>query len=120
MFTNTTKSPKTPSSLNPNTETPSPNPNPNPSPPKASCPKDTVKLGVCGDLLNDLVQIVVGTPPKTPCCSLIADLSDVGAAVCLCTAIRANVLGINLNVPVSLSLLLNYCGKSVPTDFQRT
>ncbi|XP_034205533.1 14 kDa proline-rich protein DC2.15-like [Prunus dulcis] len=88
-----------------------------PSPPKA-CPKDTLKLGVCGDLLNDLVHLVVGTPQKTPCCSLIAGLADLDAAVCLCTAIKANVLGINLNVPVSLSLLLNYCGKSVPTDFQ--
>ncbi|KAI5345175.1 hypothetical protein L3X38_013052 [Prunus dulcis] len=64
--------------------------------------------------------IVVGTLPKTPCCSLIAGLSDVDATVCLCTAIKAKVLGITLNVPVSLSLLLNYCAKSVPTDFQCT
>ncbi|GJY97353.1 RNA-directed DNA polymerase, eukaryota, reverse transcriptase zinc-binding domain protein [Tanacetum coccineum] len=55
--------------------------------------------------------IVVGTPAKTPCCSLLGDLVDLEAAVCLCTAIKANVLGINLNVPVDLSLLLNYCGK---------
>ncbi|XP_009375766.2 14 kDa proline-rich protein DC2.15 [Pyrus x bretschneideri] len=87
-------------------------------PAKASCPKDTLKLGVCADLLNDLVTIVVGTPPKTPCCSLIGGLADLEAAVCLCTAIKANVLGINLDVPVSLSLLLNYCGKSVPEGFQ--
>ncbi|MFS7941571.1 putative bifunctional inhibitor/plant lipid transfer protein/seed storage helical [Helianthus anomalus] len=88
------------------------------SPPKATCPKDTLKLGVCANLLNDLVHLVVGTPPKTPCCTLIAGLVDLEAAVCLCTAIKANVLGINLNVPVSLSLLLNYCGKKVPTGFQ--
>ncbi|KAM4081624.1 hypothetical protein ACJW30_11G106200 [Castanea mollissima] len=84
----------------------------------ATCPKDTLKLGVCANLLNDLVHIVVGTPPKTPCCSLIQGLVDLEAAVCLCTAIKANVLGINLNVPVSLSLLLNYCGKNVPKGFQ--
>ncbi|KAA8522250.1 hypothetical protein F0562_012923 [Nyssa sinensis] len=78
---------------------------------KATCPKDTLKLGVCADLLNDLVHLVIGTPPKTPCCSLIEGLVDLEAAVCLCTAIKANVLGINLNIPVSLSLLLNYCGK---------
>ncbi|KAI7751883.1 hypothetical protein M8C21_002610 [Ambrosia artemisiifolia] len=88
------------------------------SPPKATCPKDTLKLGVCANLLNDLVHLVVGTPPKTPCCSLIEGLVDLEAAVCLCTAIKANVLGINLNVPVSLSLLLNYCGKKVPTGFK--
>ncbi|PWA89281.1 Bifunctional inhibitor/plant lipid transfer protein/seed storage helical domain-containing protein [Artemisia annua] len=87
--------------------------------PKAStCPKDTLKLGVCAKLLNDLVHLVVGTPPKTPCCTLIGGLADLEAAVCLCTAIKANILGINLNVPVSLSLLLNYCGKKVPSGFQ--
>jgi hypothetical protein len=40
------------------------------------------------------------------------------AAVCLCTAIKANVLGINLNIPVSLSILLSACQKSVPSGFQ--
>ncbi|KAH7864288.1 hypothetical protein Vadar_027881 [Vaccinium darrowii] len=89
-----------------------------PPPAVATCPKDTLKLGVCADLLNDLVHLVVGTPPKTPCCSLIGGLADLDAAVCLCTAIKANVLGINLNIPVSLSLLLNYCGKTVPSGFQ--
>ncbi|XP_030967030.1 14 kDa proline-rich protein DC2.15-like isoform X2 [Quercus lobata] len=84
----------------------------------ATCPKDTLKLGVCANLLNDLLKTMVGTPPKTPCCSLIQGLVDLEAAVCLCTAIKANVLGINLNVPLSLSLLLNYCGKNVPKGFQ--
>ncbi|KAJ9555213.1 hypothetical protein OSB04_009827 [Centaurea solstitialis] len=87
--------------------------------PKATCPKDALKLGVCANLLNDLVHgVVVGSPPKTPCCTLIEGLVDLEAAVCLCTAIKANVLGINLNVPVSLSLLVNYCGKGVPSGFQ--
>ncbi|KAL2238025.1 14 kDa proline-rich protein DC2.15-like [Sesamum indicum] len=85
---------------------------------KAKCPKDTLKLGVCANLLNDLVHLVVGTPPKTPCCTLIKGLADLEAAVCLCTAIKANVLGNDLNIPLSLSLLLNYCGKKVPTGFQ--
>ncbi|KAL6125943.1 hypothetical protein ACLB2K_073994 [Fragaria x ananassa] len=90
-----------------------------PTPPAAAtCPKDTLKLGVCANLLNDLVHLVVGTPPKTPCCSLIEGLVDLEAAVCLRTALKANVLGINLNVPISLSLLLNYCGKGVPAGFQ--
>ncbi|KAE9459420.1 hypothetical protein RHGRI_020156 [Rhododendron griersonianum] len=89
-----------------------------PTPPKATCPKDTLKLGVCANLLNDLVHLVVGTPATSPCCSLIEGLVDLEAAVCLCTAIKANVLGINLNIPVSLSLLLNYCGKTVPSGFE--
>ncbi|KAL4602510.1 hypothetical protein ACB092_10G058000 [Castanea dentata] len=90
----------------------------NPPSTKPTCPKDALKLGVCANLLNDLIHLVVGTPPKTPCCSLIGGLVDLEAAVCLCTAIKANVLGINLNVPLSLSLLLNYCGKKVPSGFQ--
>ncbi|CAN4127601.1 unnamed protein product [Withania somnifera] len=83
------------------------------------CPKDTLKLKACASLLNDLVHLVVGSSPaKTKCCSLIKGLADLDAAVCLCTAIKGNVLGINLNVPLSLSLLLNNCGKYVPKDFQ--
>ncbi|PWA79015.1 bifunctional inhibitor/lipid-transfer protein/seed storage 2S albumin superfamily protein [Artemisia annua] len=86
--------------------------------PMATCPKDILKLGVCADLLGGLVGVVVGSPPVTPCCTLIQGLADPEAAICLCTAIKANVLGINLNVPVSLSLLLNVCGKKVPSGFK--
>ncbi|GFP97766.1 14 kDa proline-rich protein dc2.15 [Phtheirospermum japonicum] len=97
--------------------TPKPKPKPGPSG-KPTCPRDTLKLGVCADLLGGLIDLTIGTPPKTPCCSLIEGLADLEAAVCLCTAIKANVLGINLNVPVSLSLLLNVCSKKVPPGFQ--
>lgn len=61
--------------------------------------------------------MVVGRPPVLPCCSLLQGLVDLEAAVCLCLAIRANILGINLNVPLSLSLLLNACGRRVPPNF---
>ncbi|CAN4127564.1 unnamed protein product [Withania somnifera] len=100
---------------------PKPHPTPSPSTPssKGKCPKDTLKLKVCANLLNDLVHLVIGSSPaKTECCSLIQGLADLDAALCLCTAIKANVLGINLNVPLSLSLLLNNCGKYPPKNFQ--
>ncbi|XP_060207269.1 14 kDa proline-rich protein DC2.15-like [Lycium barbarum] len=106
---------------------PKPHPTPTPSTPatpstpstKGKCPIDALKLNVCGNLLNDLVHLVIGSSSaKTPCCSLIQGLADLDAAVCLCTAIKANVLGINLNVPLSLSLLLNNCGKNAPKNFQ--
>ncbi|KAH6773887.1 Bifunctional inhibitor/lipid-transfer protein/seed storage 2S albumin superfamily protein [Perilla frutescens var. frutescens] len=84
---------------------------------KATCPIDTLKLGVCANLLSGLIGVVIGNPPKQPCCSLIEGLVDLEAAVCLCTALKANVLGINLNIPVSLNLLLNVCSKKVPEDF---
>ncbi|WMV20170.1 hypothetical protein MTR67_013555 [Solanum verrucosum] len=77
---------------------------------------DTLKLGVCANILH-LLNVVVGSPPTMPCCSLIQGLTDLEAAVCLCTAIRTNVLGVNLNVPLSLSLILNSCGKNPPTGF---
>ncbi|XP_039005167.1 14 kDa proline-rich protein DC2.15-like [Hibiscus syriacus] len=106
-------------STNPNPN-PRPRPNPNPTPTPAArgiCPRDALKLGVCANVLN-LVNVVVGSPPVQPCCSLIQGLADLEAVVCLCTALRANVLGLNLNIPVSLSLLLNVCSRNVPTGFQ--
>ncbi|GAB2261758.1 hypothetical protein Droror1_Dr00002755 [Drosera rotundifolia] len=109
---------------------PKPKPKPFPSPPivppivpppvpkPATCPIDTLKLGVCADVLG-LVNVVVGSPPSgTPCCALLNGLVDLEAAVCLCTAIKANVLGIiQLDVPVALSLLLSACQKSIPPGF---
>ncbi|XP_028793727.1 pEARLI1-like lipid transfer protein 1 [Neltuma alba] len=86
-----------------------------PSPPspgnQPSCPIDALKLGVYARVLD----VTVG---RRDCCTLIGGLVDVDAAACLCTAIRANVLGINLNVPLSLSLILNKCGRNVPSGFQ--
>ncbi|KAK1273548.1 hypothetical protein QJS04_geneDACA012402 [Acorus gramineus] len=81
------------------------------------CPRDALKLGVCTDLLG-LVHVVLGSQLDSPCCSLLAGLADLEAAACLCTAIKANVLGINLNVDVSLSLLLNVCGCNTPEGFK--
>ncbi|KAF5460839.1 hypothetical protein F2P56_020680, partial [Juglans regia] len=97
---------------------PKPKPKPSPTPSQASCPRDALKLGVCADLLGSLLNVTVGTPPVTPCCTLIQGLADLEAAICLCTAIKANILGINLNIPLSLSLLLNVCSKNVPSGFQ--
>ncbi|KAL3524162.1 hypothetical protein ACH5RR_016996 [Cinchona calisaya] len=80
------------------------------------CPRDALKLGVCANVLG-LIRVSIGAPPTLPCCSLLQGLVDLEAAVCLCTAIRANVLGINLNVPVALSLILNNCGRNPPNGF---
>lgn len=96
---------------------PSPKPHPKPHHKHNKCPKNTLKLGVCAKVLN-LVNVVVGSPETLPCCSFIEGLVDLEAALCLCTAIKANVLGLNLNVPVSLSLLLNVCGKKTPEGFK--
>uniref|UniRef100_A0A0E0MAI7 Bifunctional inhibitor/plant lipid transfer protein/seed storage helical domain-containing protein n=1 Tax=Oryza punctata TaxID=4537 RepID=A0A0E0MAI7_ORYPU len=104
---------------------PAPKPKPKPMPPApkpygggSSCPRDALKLHVCANVLG-LVKAKVGAvAPYEPCCSLLDGLVDLDAAVCLCTAIKANVLGIKLNLPVDLSLILNNCGKICPSDYQ--
>ncbi|WJX16273.1 hypothetical protein P8452_06324 [Trifolium repens] len=96
---------------------PAPKPKPTPTPPTSEkCPSDTLKLGVCADILGN--NVIVGTPISSKCCALLQGLVDLEAALCLCTAIKANVLGTNLNIPVTLSLLLSACQKSVPPGFQ--
>ncbi|KAK9103155.1 hypothetical protein Sjap_020409 [Stephania japonica] len=99
--------PKTPSS-------------PKPSKPAAKCPKNALKLGACANVLNGLINLVVGTPPSgTPCCALLKGLTDLEAAVCLCTAIKANVLGaLKVDAHIALSLLVGTCGKKVPEGFK--
>ncbi|XP_057475470.1 14 kDa proline-rich protein DC2.15-like [Actinidia eriantha] len=90
---------------------------PPPKAPEGTCPRDILKLEVCVVVLEGLLGLVVGTPPKDPCCSLLEGLTDVEAAVCVCTTIEASELGTSLDLPLSLSLLLGYCGKSVPSGF---
>ncbi|CAH8273108.1 unnamed protein product [Arabidopsis lyrata] len=93
---------------------------PTPSTPGSSrnCPIDALRLGVCANVLSGLLNVQLGQPSAQPCCSLIQGLVDLDAAICLCTALRANVLGINLNVPISLSVLLNVCNRRLPSGFQ--
>ncbi|OMO58106.1 hypothetical protein CCACVL1_25583 [Corchorus capsularis] len=77
-------------------------------PSTAYCPRDALKLGVCANVLKNLLNVVIGTPPKTPCCPLLDGLVDLEAAACLCTAIKANVLvlkGIRIAVAESLALI---------------
>ncbi|ESQ38204.1 hypothetical protein EUTSA_v10029036mg [Eutrema salsugineum] len=116
-------SPKPPTHV-PTPSVPSPNPRPVPPPStpgsSGNCPIDVLKLGVCGNVLSGLLNIQLGQPSAQRCCSVVQGLVDLEAAVCLCTALRANVLGINLNVPISLSVLLNKCNKKVPSGFECT
>uniref|UniRef100_A0A0E0R7R1 Bifunctional inhibitor/plant lipid transfer protein/seed storage helical domain-containing protein n=1 Tax=Oryza rufipogon TaxID=4529 RepID=A0A0E0R7R1_ORYRU len=84
------------------------------------CPIDALKLRVCANLLNGLIGVKIGRGPDD-CCPLLAGIADLDAAVCLCTALKANVLGlINLNLPVDLSIILNKCGKNYPSGSSRS
>ncbi|KAM0903903.1 hypothetical protein ACQ4PT_018375 [Festuca glaucescens] len=86
--------PQTPSSL---TATPVPVPATRGSG-GSKCSVDALKLGVCAYVLGlggELTNLLAGSrstasKTKKPCCELIAGLVDLDAAVCLCTAIKAN------------------------------
>ncbi|KAM0880540.1 hypothetical protein ACQ4PT_033490 [Festuca glaucescens] len=93
----------------------------------SKCSMDALKLGVCADVLGlggELTNLLAGSrstasKTKKPCCELIAGLVDLDAAVCLCTAIKSNVLGVvDLSLPLQLGLLVNHCGKKLPAGFQ--
>ncbi|KAJ4822321.1 hypothetical protein Tsubulata_043884 [Turnera subulata] len=81
-----------------------------------TCPRDTLKIGACANVLGGLVKVLIGQPH--PCCTLVQGLVDLDAAVCLCTVIKADLLGIKLRVPVDLSVLLNTCGKKLPQGYK--
>ncbi|KAL8158606.1 hypothetical protein V2J09_000143 [Rumex salicifolius] len=69
---------------------------PHETPTIGKCLVDALKLGVYANLLQHLLRIKIGEPPVTPCCSLIKDIVDLEAALCLCTAIKTSLLGIKL------------------------
>ncbi|CAF1902420.1 hypothetical protein Bca4012_049529 [Brassica carinata] len=81
-----------------------------------TCPRDTLQIGLCANVLN-VVDIVLGYPPVQPCCSLVEGLADLEAAACLCAALKVNILGINLNLPIYVNVLLNNCGRITPTYY---
>ncbi|KAF8688709.1 hypothetical protein HU200_042186 [Digitaria exilis] len=74
-----------------------------PTPPSGSgsCPIDALKLNVCANVLNLLkLNLPVG---NDQCCPLLQA--------------RPNILGINVNADIDVSILLNHCGKTCPADF---
>uniref|UniRef100_A0ACD5WGB9 Uncharacterized protein n=2 Tax=Avena sativa TaxID=4498 RepID=A0ACD5WGB9_AVESA len=87
-----------------------------PTPSTGQCSIGMLKLKVCANVLN-LLKLKLGVPATEECCPLLSGLADLDAAVCLCTAIKADVLGVHLDVPVDLTLLLNQCGRTCPEDF---
>ncbi|PWZ45092.1 proline-rich protein [Zea mays] len=102
----------------PPSSTPCPPPPYSPSTPTGKCPVDTLKLLACVDALNGLAHAVVGTNASDTCCPLLSGVADLDAALCLCTTIKAKALSVSLVLPVAISVLVNECGKHVPSSFQ--
>ncbi|KAK1324933.1 hypothetical protein QJS10_CPA01g02734 [Acorus calamus] len=106
--------------------------------PHAACHAVTLKLGGCSDLLNNIGGLgnaihvgsgglglgnVVGLgngilgSGGSSCCSTLKSLPKVDAAVCLCLALKSNVLGSNLDILKSLGSVLSGCGCAIPAGF---
>ncbi|CAN0842133.1 Putative lipid-binding protein AIR1B [Linum grandiflorum] len=78
-------------------------------------------LTVCVDLLGHLLNIRINKPASEPCCSLFNGVVDLDAAVCVCLALKNNLLaalGLPLiNLTPTVSVLLNGCGRSAPLGY---
>ncbi|CAF1917032.1 unnamed protein product, partial [Brassica napus] len=86
---------------------------------QGTCPRNALQIGAFTNVLN-AIDLTLGNPPPPvpPCRSLIAGLADLEAAVCLCTALDVNVLGINVHLPIDISVLFNACSRFAPPSFQ--
>ncbi|CAL1397014.1 unnamed protein product [Linum trigynum] len=80
------------------------------------CTIDIYRLAVC----TPLVGLDIGSLTTRPCCGMLLGLIDMEATVCLCMALRANVLGMHLDIPLALDLVLSTCYTTVPHYFQCT
>ncbi|CAN1129404.1 pEARLI1-like lipid transfer protein 2 [Linum perenne] len=77
------------------------------------CSIDLYRLAVC----MPLVTVDVGSLTSRPCCQTLLGLVDMEVTVCLCLALRANVLGIHIDVPVALSMVLSTCYSNLPSYY---
>ncbi|KAL6843464.1 hypothetical protein ACP4OV_026526 [Aristida adscensionis] len=76
------------------------------------CPTNALAdLKVCADVLV-LLKLKINVPASQQCCPLLGRLVSADLAACLCAAIRLNVLGIPVNLPLDVPLVLNYCGRN--------
>ncbi|CAI8599615.1 unnamed protein product [Vicia faba] len=87
-----------------------------PLPNPGECPIDSLKLRDCVGFLG---IVNYGNPPfGGECCALIEGLVDLEAASCICIALKTNVLGMNLNIPINLSVILRACQRIVPPEYE--
>ncbi|GLJ25599.1 hypothetical protein SUGI_0490410 [Cryptomeria japonica] len=83
----------------------------------AKCPLDALKLGAFVDVLSGLVHVGIGDPVVNQCCPVIQGILELEAALCLCSTIRANLLNLNILLPIALELIVA-CGGTVPPGFK--
>ncbi|PIA55533.1 hypothetical protein AQUCO_00700081v1 [Aquilegia coerulea] len=76
------------------------------------CSIDPPQLNVCADILG--IQLAI-TTHSHPCCTLIHGLSDLEASLCVCNALKANILGIDLTLKVGI--VFTTCQKTLPSGY---
>ncbi|KAM3310837.1 hypothetical protein ACQJBY_031491 [Aegilops geniculata] len=76
------------------------------------CPTNALAdLKVCADVLV-LLKLKINVPANQQCCPMIGQLVKLDVAACLCAAIKFSVIGIPINLPLDIPLVLNYCGRN--------
>ncbi|CAN0889883.1 Lipid transfer protein EARLI 1 [Linum grandiflorum] len=82
------------------------------------CSADLLTLTVCTTLIDVGKPSVGSSIASKPCCAALLGLADLDAAICLCLALKANLLGIFIDIPLALNLVLSTCNKNTPRGFQ--
>ncbi|KAG8043420.1 hypothetical protein GUJ93_ZPchr0458g22673 [Zizania palustris] len=95
-----------------------PTPKPPPPPPPPAFEATARPAGVRGRAQRAGCTRVVGAKASDACCPLLSGVADLDAALCLCTTIKAKALSVSLVLPIAIEVLVNECGKHVPSSFQ--
>ncbi|KAL7188659.1 hypothetical protein ACSBR1_038507 [Camellia fascicularis] len=86
-----------------------------------SCSNNIKNFGVCNQLLSELLETeVANTTLKDQCCSLIKDVVELEAAVCLCDAVKANILGNKDDPLASIKAVHRICNKKLFPTYKCT
>jgi len=75
-------------------------------------PCNPLDVRACLSVLG-LVQVTVPPNSSSLCCTALQGLGA-KATFCLCTALRANTLGLNINIPVAINATITTCGLTNP------
>jgi len=90
----------------------------------SKCTMDMVRLGVCLNVLNGLVDVKVGRPTREECCSVIDHVLALDVAACVCLNVGVGLLYniVKVDIPLKVNVLLNTCrrdkGDRVPKKYQ--
>lgn len=89
-------------------------PSPQPlTPAPRNCYTDPLELIICSPLINQGPL----WPHNQPCCGLLG-LIGIELDTCLCLALKSNILGWSIDMPVALDLILSFCQFTIAPAFR--